>query len=52
MKFNAKIKKFNTNNIKTFKEIYRDIEFKNLDLDFINSRLLTKTTIYKEKPLR
>jgi len=26
MKFNTKIKKFNTNNIKTFKEIYRDIE--------------------------
>jgi hypothetical protein len=26
MKFNVKIKKFNTNNIKTFKEIYRDIK--------------------------
>ena len=76
MKFSAKIKKFNADNIKTFKEIYRDIEnscamlrdidnlvqeqgiaelpigFKNLDLDFINSRLLTKTAIYKEKPLR
>jgi hypothetical protein len=26
MKFSAKIKKFNTNNIKMFKEIYRDIE--------------------------
>jgi hypothetical protein len=28
------------------------IGFKNLDLDFIDNRLLTKTTIYKEKPLR
>jgi hypothetical protein len=26
--------------------------FKNLDLDFIDSRLLTKTAIYKEKPPR
>jgi uncharacterized protein YfaT (DUF1175 family) len=26
--------------------------FKNLDLDFIDSRLLTKTTTHKEKPLR
>jgi hypothetical protein len=26
MKFRAKIKKFDLNNIKTFKEIYRDIE--------------------------
>jgi len=26
MKFRAKIKKFNTDNIKMFKEIYRDIE--------------------------
>ena len=26
MKFGAKIKKFNVNNIKIFKEIYRDIE--------------------------
>jgi hypothetical protein len=26
--------------------------FKNLDLDFINSRLPTKTAMYKEKPLR
>jgi hypothetical protein len=26
--------------------------FKNLDLDFIDSRLPTKTVIYKEKPLR
>jgi hypothetical protein len=26
MKFKAKIKKFNLNNIKTFKEIYKDIE--------------------------
>jgi len=26
MKFNIKIKKFNINNIKTFKEIYKDIE--------------------------
>jgi hypothetical protein len=28
------------------------IGFKNLDLDFIDSRLSTKTAIYKEKPLR
>jgi uncharacterized protein YfaT (DUF1175 family) len=28
------------------------IGFKNLDLDFIDSRLLTKTAIYKEKLLR
>jgi hypothetical protein len=28
------------------------IGFKNLDLDFIDSRLLTKTIIYKEKLLR
>jgi hypothetical protein len=28
------------------------IEFKNLDLDFINNRLLTKTAIYKEKSLK
>ena len=28
------------------------IGFKNLDLDFIDNRLLTKTIIYKEKPLR
>jgi hypothetical protein len=26
MKFRAKIKKFNLDNIKTFKEIYKDIE--------------------------
>jgi hypothetical protein len=26
MKFGAKIKKFNLDNIKTFKEIYKDIE--------------------------
>jgi hypothetical protein len=26
--------------------------FKNLDPDFINSRLSTKTAIYEEKPLR
>ena len=26
MKFGAKIKKFDLNNIKTFKEIYRDIK--------------------------
>jgi hypothetical protein len=26
--------------------------FKNLDPDFIDSRLSTKTAIYKEKPLR
>jgi hypothetical protein len=26
MKFGAKIKKFNADNIKTFKEIYRDVE--------------------------
>jgi hypothetical protein len=26
--------------------------FKNLDLDFIDSRLPTKTAIHKEKPLR
>jgi hypothetical protein len=26
--------------------------FKNLDLDFMDNRLLTKTAIYKEKPLR
>jgi hypothetical protein len=28
------------------------IGFKNLDLDFIDNRLLTKTIIYKEKLLR
>jgi hypothetical protein len=28
------------------------IGFKNLDPDFINSRLLTKIIIYKEKPPR
>ena len=76
IKFGAKIKKFNADNMKTFEEIYRDIEnscavlrdiddlvqkqgiaelligFKNLDLDFIDNRLLTKIIIYKEKPLR
>ena len=62
--------------MKTFEEIYRDIEnsyiilrdiddlvqeqgiaelligFENLDLDFTDSRLSTKTAIYEEKPLR
>jgi hypothetical protein len=76
IKFGAKTKKFNTDNIKTFKEIYRDIEnnytvlrdidnlvqeqgitelltgFKNLDPDFIDNRLPTKTAIHKEKPPR
>jgi hypothetical protein len=76
IKFGAKIKKFNTDYIKTFEEIYRDIEnscavlrdiddlvqeqgmaelltgFENLDLDFTDNRLSTKTAIYKEKPLR
>jgi hypothetical protein len=28
------------------------IGFENLDLDFIDSRLSTKTAIHKEKPLR
>jgi len=28
------------------------IGFKNLDLDFIDNRLSTKTAIYEEKPLR
>jgi hypothetical protein len=28
------------------------IGFKNLDPDFMDSRLSTKTAIYKEKPLR
>jgi hypothetical protein len=37
MKFNAKIKKFNTNNIKTFKEIYRDIENSYIILRDINN---------------
>jgi hypothetical protein len=76
IKFGAKTKKFNTDNIKTFEEIYRDIEnscavlrdiddlvqeqgmaelptgFKNLDLDFMDSRLPTKTVMHKEKPPR
>jgi hypothetical protein len=28
------------------------IGFENLDLDFIDSRLLTKIAMYEEKPLR
>ena len=76
MKFGAKTKKFDLNDIKTFEEIYRDIEnsctvlkdiddlvqeqgmaelligFENLDPDFIDNRLSTKTAIYEEKPLR
>jgi hypothetical protein len=76
MRFGVKTKKFDLNDIKTFEEIYRDIEngyailrdiddlvqeqgiaelligFENLDLDFTDSRLSTKTAIYEEKPLR
>ena len=76
MRFGAKTKKFDLNDIKTFKEIYRDVEnscailrdiddlvqkqgiaelltgFKNLDPDFTDSKLSTKTAIYEEKPLR
>ena len=76
MRFGANTKKFNLNDIKTFEEIYRDIEnscavlrdiddlvqeqgiaelligFENLDLDFTDSRLSTKTAMYEEKPLR
>jgi len=76
MKFGAKTKKFDLNDIKTFEEIYKDIKnsctilrdiddlvqeqeiaelligFKNLDPDFTDSRLSTKTAIYEEKPLR
>ena len=76
MRFGVKIKKFNLNDIKTFEEIYRDVEngcailrdiddlvqeqgmaelligFENLDPDFTDNRLSTKTAIYEEKPLR
>jgi len=76
MRFGAKTKKFNLNDIKTFEEIYKDVEngctvlrdiddliqeqriaelpigFKNLDPDFTDNRLSTKTAIYEEKPLR
>jgi hypothetical protein len=76
MKFGAKTKKFDLNDIKTFEEIYKDIKngcavlrdindlvqeqgiaelltgFKNLDPDFTDNRLSTKTAIYEEKPLR
>ena len=76
MKFGVKTKKFDLNDIKTFKEIYKNIEnscvilkdindlvqeqgmaellirFENLDLDFTDNKLSTKTAIYKEKPLR
>ena len=36
MKFRAKIKKFNLDNIKTFKEIYKDIENSYIILKDIN----------------
>ena len=76
MRFGAKTKKFDLNDMKTFEEIYKDIEngcavlrdiddlvqeqgiaelligFENLDLDFTDNRLSTKTAIYEEKPLR
>ena len=76
MRFGAKTKKFDLNDMKTFEEIYRDIEnsyailrdiddlvqeqriaelptgFENLDPDFTDNRLSTKTAIYEEKPLR
>ena len=76
MRFGAKTKKFDLNDMKTFEEIYRDVEngcailrdiddlvqkqgiaelltgFKNLDLDFTDSRLSIKTAIYEEKLLR
>ena len=76
IRFGAKTKKFDLNDMKTFEEIYRDIEngcailrdiddlvqeqgiaelligFENLDLDFTDNRLSTKTAIYEEKPLR
>jgi hypothetical protein len=37
MKFKAKIKKFNLNNIKTFKEIYKNIENSYIILKDINN---------------
>jgi hypothetical protein len=37
MNFNAKIKKFNIDNIKMFKEIYRDIENSYIILRDINN---------------
>jgi hypothetical protein len=76
MRFGVKTKKFDLNDIKTFEEIYKDIEngctilrdiddlvqeqgmaelligFENLDPDFTDNRLSTKTAIYEEKPLR
>jgi len=76
MRFGAKTKKFDPNDMKTFEEIYRDVEngcavlrdmddlvqeqgmaelptgFENLDPDFTDSRLSTKTAMYEEKPLR
>jgi len=76
MKFGVKTKKFDLNDIKTFKEIYKNIEnscvilkdindlvqeqriaelltgFKNLDPDFTDNKLSTKTAIYEEKLLR
>ena len=76
MKFGVKTKKFDLNDIKTFEEIYKDIEnsctvlrdidnlvqeqgiaelltgFKNLNPDFTDNRLSTKTAIYEKKPLR
>jgi hypothetical protein len=36
MKFKVKIKKFNINNIKTFKEIYKDIKNSYIVLKDIN----------------
>ena len=76
IRFGAKTKKFDLNDMKTFEEIYRDVEngcailrdiddlvqeqgmaelligFENLDPDFTDNRLSTKTAIYEEKPLR
>ena len=76
IRFGAKTKKFDLNDIKTFEEIYKDMEngcavlrdiddlvqeqgmaelligFENLDPDFTDNRLSTKTAIYEEKPLR